>query len=145
VYWLALLLLALASWCDLRTRLIPDWIAATMLTMGFLGNMIVYAGGPGDGFLLAAIGCLLGGVIGVCLFGWARLGGGDAKLIAALGTMLGPLSLLQSLFWVAISGGILAILASLRGRRDFAYVPALAIGLLMHGFMADGFWKVIAP
>ena len=41
------------------------------------------------------------------------------------------------LFWVAISGGLLAIVALVRGRRDLAYVPAIACGLLLYSIRLE--------
>jgi prepilin peptidase CpaA len=54
------------------------------------------------------------------------------KLVVAVGAALGPAALLATLFWVAICGGVLAVVALIRGRRDLAYVPAIAMGLLVY-------------
>ena len=69
--------------------------------------------------------------IGVFLFWLGGFGGGDAKLLAALGATLGPRALLPFLFYAAIAGGLLAGVALVRGKRDLAYAPAMALGLLV--------------
>jgi prepilin peptidase CpaA len=50
-------------------------------------------------------------------------------LLAAWGAALGTVALLKVLFWMALAGAVLAIVSAARGRRDFAYVPAIAAGL----------------
>ena len=58
-------------------------------------------------------------------------GGGDAKLLVALGPVLGLQLYLRLLFAVALTGGVLALVAMVRRKRDLAYGPAIAIGMLM--------------
>ena len=81
----------------------------------------------------------VGGEEGATDGGNGGFGGGDVKLVIALGAALGPLALLSALFWVALSGGLLALIAVIRGRRDLAYVPAIAMGLLVY-FVRLEFW-----
>jgi Flp pilus assembly protein protease CpaA len=141
--FLALALLLIASWVDLRTRIVPDWIALAMLVLGITGNAMLHPNSTVLGLAMAVAGLAVGGLIGLGLFGLAGLGGGDAKLIAALGAVLGPLALVQTLFWMAIAGAVLACCASWRGRRELAYVPAIALGLFVYCLVPNSFWSVI--
>ena len=69
----------------------------------------------------------------------AVLAAGILKLIIALGAVLGPWALLSVLAGMAISGGVLAAVAIARGQRHFAYVPAIALGLLVHVVRIEAF------
>ena len=123
------LLLLIASACDLRTREIPDWISIVLVASAVGAAAFGLAGIQ---WWMVATGGLLGLAIGLALFRFANFGGGDAKLIAAIGTLLGPLGLLFVLFWMALAGGLLALIAMARGQRDYAYGPAIAAGYLAY-------------
>jgi prepilin peptidase CpaA len=142
--WLALGLLAIAAVCDLRSRIIPDWIALAMIALGLVGNALTHPVSAGSGLGLSMLGLALGAIVGLALFELAGLGGGDAKLIAGVGTAIGPLALFPALFWMAQAGAALAILASVRGRRELAYAPAIALGLLIHALLPGEFWRALA-
>lgn len=72
-------------------------------------------------------------------------GGGDAKLIAAVGALLGPVGLLFALFWTAVAGGVLALIAMVRGQRDYAYGPAIALGYLAYLVWPVGLFQRLVP
>ena len=55
----------------------------------------------------------------------------EASMFGQWQATLGPREFLTFLFYVAIAGGLLAAMALLRGRRDIAYTPAMALGLFM--------------
>ena len=82
------------------------------------------------GWLETAVGCAIGFGAGIILFQLGGFGGGDVKLFASLGAALGWRSFLGVMFYVAILGGVFALLARWRGDREFAYAPAIALGLL---------------
>ncbi len=133
---IAIGLTLVATIYDLRRRAVPDWIALLLLatavaaiTAGFTD--VTWAG--------LASGAGLGFALTLPLYALGGFGGGDVKLVVALGAALGPLTLLSALFWVAVSGGALAAIALIRGRRDLAYVPAIAIGLSIY-FLRLEFW-----
>ena len=125
----ALLLILIATVCDLRKREVPDWISIALLLAAIIATTLRVGE---TGWLGLAVGLALGLAIGTALFAWCGLGGGDAKLIVALGAVFGPLGLLSLLFWTALAGAGLAVVAHTRGQRDLAYVPAIALGLLVH-------------
>jgi len=124
-----LVLLLIASLCDLRCREIPDWIALGMMLAAVVAAATGWAG---IRFWMLVTGGALGWLIGAALFKFANFGGGDAKLIAAVGALLGPVGLLFALFWMALAGGVLALIAMARGQRDYAYGPAIALGYLAY-------------
>ncbi|HEX4147647.1 MAG TPA: prepilin peptidase [Pirellulales bacterium] len=119
----------LAAVIDLRTRHVPDAIPLAILVLAIAG---IALGWLSHGWLAAGAGLLLGLALGAPLFALGGWGGGDVKLLAALGAALGPLALLQVAIWMGVAGGALALVAAARGKRDLAYVPAIAVGLLVN-------------
>ncbi len=124
---IVLLLLAFATFCDFRTREIPDWISIAIALVAIVSSAMGYLG---LSLPLALTGGVLGLLVGYLLFRYAQLGGGDAKLIAALGLVVGPVGILIVLFGMALAGGVLSLVAMLRGQRDYAYVPAITVGFV---------------
>lgn len=129
VFFTALILLLLATWWDLRTREIPNWISVALMVVAVSAALLGIANVK---LWMVLSGGLLGLVIGFALFRFAKFGGGDAKLIAALGTLLGPVGLLFMLFWMALAGGVLALISLVRRQGDYAYVPAIAAGYIAY-------------
>jgi len=127
--YVAIVFAIVATVYDVRSRVIPDWIAAALLACSAL---CIAAGLSDLTWTTFAYGAALGFALTFPLYALGGFGGGDLKLVVAIGAALGPLALLSVLFWVAISGGMLAIVALIRGRRDLAYVPAIACGLLLY-------------
>ena len=135
--------LLIATWCDLRTREIPDWISVALVLIGITAAGFGWAGVR---WWMVLSGLLLGFLIGLALFHYGKFGGGDAKLIAGIGAVLGPVGLLFSLFWMAVAGGLLALIAMIRGQRDYAYGPAIAAGYVVYlvypGGVFSAVWKL---
>jgi prepilin peptidase CpaA len=125
----AILFASVAAIFDLRKREIPNWIAASLVACAFLCTA---AGWSDVTWGRLALGALIGLAVTAPLYALGGFGGGDVKLVVALGVALGPAPLLAALFWVAVCGGALAVVALLRGRRDLAYSPAIALGLLLY-------------
>jgi prepilin peptidase CpaA len=119
----------LAAVIDVRRREVPDWIPIAILALALAG--IAFGWLP-HGWLAAAAGLLVGLALGLPLFAVGGWGGGDVKLLAALGAALGPVPLLKVAIWMGVAGGVLAVLAAIRGKKDLAYVPAIAVGLLIN-------------
>ena len=136
-----LALLAAAAVCDLRTREIPDAISLALLGWAVV---VTALGWSTVGWFALLCGGSLGLAIGCLLFALGGWGGGDVKLVAALGALLGPLGFLQAMFWIALAGGVLAVLTAVRGSRDYAYVPAIAAGVVVHLFASPWMWPAAA-
>jgi prepilin peptidase CpaA len=132
--WAILAIVLVAVVFDLRKREIPDSVSLVLLAAAVIATSLDW---HEIGWLGLFGGAALGLAVSVGLFALGGLGGGDVKLLTALGAALGPAALLQSLFWIAVAGGVLAAIAALRGKRDFAYGPAIALGLLAHLISAE--------
>ncbi len=133
-------LLMIATWCDLRTREIPDWISVVLV---LIGTAAAGLGWAGVRWWMVLSGCSLGLLIGLALFHFAKFGGGDAKLIAGIGAILGPMGLLIALFWMAVFGGVLALVAMIRGQRDYAYGPAILAGYIGYLVYPGGVFSAV--
>ena len=140
MHWIILSLVIVATVLDLRTREVPDWIALAILTCAVLATAFGWTEIRWPGLLG---GMLLGFLCSAPLFYLAGFGGADVKLIAALGATVGPIAILCVLFWTAIAGGVLALAVKCFGKREFAYVPAIAAGLLIQTLWPEGLRNVL--
>ncbi len=128
--WIPLLLILVATGFDLwNDRQIPDTLSVLLLLWAIVATA---TGWSSVTFGQLALGAAVGFGVGAVLFWLGGLGGGDVKLIAALGACLGPSALWGMLLYVALAGGVLSVIALLRGQREIAYVPAIAMGLLVY-------------
>ncbi len=134
------MLVAIAAVGDLRTREVPDWIPAAVLCCGLLAALVAWTGAA---WLAAVAGFALGLALTWPLFALGGLQGGDVKLLAALGSVFGPKGLLCAMFWMALAGGALALLYKARGKKDLAYVPAIAAGVLVETIWPGGIADVL--
>lgn len=105
-WWPTVVVVAIATFTDLRTRRIPNW-----LVVPFLGAGLLFWG-LRDGW--HGLSHSLGGVaLGLTVFGaLAAMGGmgmGDVKLCAAIGAWIWPQQLFVALVLTGIAGGILAL------------------------------------
>ncbi|ANM29425.1 hypothetical protein ABI59_07235 [Acidobacteria bacterium Mor1] len=126
-FWSLLGVVSIAAVIDVRTREVPHWVwvAALLIAAARVATGSI-------GWLTAGSGLLLGLVIVSLLYAFAGFGGGDVKLVGALAASVGPLGFLNLLIYIALAGGVLALWALARKRDDFAYVPAIAVGLLAY-------------
>ena len=143
--WCLVLLVpvAFATVCDLRTREIPDWIA--------LGDYRVGLSGYGLGLdevrwtgLMAGAAARTGALRLPCsiLAGSAAV---TLSSIAAIGAAVGPSALLCDSLLDGLGGRRVGPDAAARGKRDFAYVPAIAVGVLMETVWPGGLRTCVAP
>jgi prepilin peptidase CpaA len=130
--WVSLALLIVATAFDLRNREIPDWISLALLAFA-VGTAVLGTAPHRWGSLVLGFG--VGSLLGIVLFCLGAFGGGDAKLLVGLATLLGPGDFAAFLFYLAVAGGILAVVALVRGRRDIAYAPAMALGFFAFMFV----------
>ena len=87
---LAGVFLFFASWSDLKSREVPDWLSFSLIILG-LGGSLSYALllGEWSRFLYSVLGFLAGVVFGLVMFYTGQWGGGDAKLVMGLGAVFG--------------------------------------------------------
>ncbi|HLG72489.1 MAG TPA: prepilin peptidase [Chloroflexota bacterium] len=109
---------------DVRTRRVPAWLTVILLLAGLA--LAARPGGSGIGQSLAGI------AVGLLTLPFVLLGGlgaADALLLAGVGSWEGWSLALRTACWTAVAGGLIALgLRFWRGKHDFAYVPAIAIG-----------------
>jgi prepilin peptidase CpaA len=163
-WWPTLIVLAVATVTDLRSRRIPNWLVLPFLLAGLVFG--AFHGAHGLMHSLAGLG------VGAVPFGILSLMGGmgmgDVKLCAAIGAWIGPSQMLTALvmtgiaggaiaIWWAISGGFIGELLNSTGdlifgltkrglrphpelvlsnplTRKMPYAPAIAIGTLLSFF-----------
>ncbi|MCL4848619.1 MAG: prepilin peptidase [Acidobacteria bacterium] len=127
VLWIPFVAVLAAAVIDLRTREVPDAISLGVLVWALCATAL---GWHDVGWLGLGAGAIVGFGLGALLFWLGAFGGGDVKLVSAIGALLGPFGLLAMLVYVAIAGALLALVALVRGQREMAYVPAIAMGML---------------
>ncbi len=105
-WWPTCVVLAVATFTDLRSRRIPNWLVFPFLLAG-IGISVRLDGWhglaqSGEGF---ALGALIFGI----LFRLGGMGMGDVKLCAAIGAWIGPSQLMIALVMTGLAGGVMAI------------------------------------
>jgi prepilin peptidase CpaA len=106
---------SVATFTDLRSRRIPNWLVFPFLLVGIVVSPLRHDwhggshgfGWHGLGQSLAGLGLglLINGI--PFLMGWT--GGGDVKLCGAIGAWVGPQQLFWSIFFTAFVGGIMVL------------------------------------
>jgi len=111
-WWPTLTVLAIATFTDVRSCRIPNWLVLPFLVagIGISGWMHGWHGmeqsvlGIGLGTLVLGFFCWMGG-----------MGMGDLKLCAAVGAWIGPAQLMVALVVTGIAGGIMALCWAIGG------------------------------
>jgi Flp pilus assembly protein protease CpaA len=93
-WWPTVIVLAVATYTDLRSRRIPNWLVLPFLVIG-IGVSVWMHGWPGLAKSLE--GMALGAVLYGVLFAMGGMGMGDVKLVAAIGAWIGPDQLIFSI------------------------------------------------
>ncbi|WP_177167861.1 prepilin peptidase [Marininema mesophilum] len=134
---LLFLVLGVALWTDLSTRLIPD-----RLTLPAGGIFLLLGLVKGDGWISLIGFFVCGGLLLlIALLSQGGMGGGDMKLAAAAGAALGwPTAiagLIGGIFLGGVAGGILLLTG--KAGRGFAlpFAPFLLIGFGGGFFVGD--------
>jgi prepilin peptidase CpaA len=144
-WWPTLIVLAVATFTDLRNRRIPNWLVLPFLVVGIAVSAFLH-GWHGLGQSFAGLG--LGFAIYGLLFFMGGMGAGDVKLAAAIGAWIGPSQLFIALLVTAMAGGIMVFGWALFGgflkdlfkgagdhmKRKMPYAPAIAVGTLISFF-----------
>jgi|SRR5271165_4701148 len=105
-WWPTVAVLGVATWTDLRSRRIPNWLVVPFLVAG-LGVSAWLHGW--QGLLHSFEGLALGaGIFGI-LAAMGGMGMGDVKLCAAIGAWIGPAQLMLALVITGLVGGVMAL------------------------------------
>jgi prepilin peptidase CpaA len=131
---LLVLLLLAASWCDLKTRTIPNSLnlAIALLAIPFWWS-VGLALWP-DAAIQIGVALLVFALFAIA-FALGAMGGGDVKLVGALALWLPFPAVVLLLFVMSVAGGVLTLamylrhkLARNRGQLEIPYGVAIAFG-----------------
>jgi Flp pilus assembly protein protease CpaA len=100
-----LLLLALATWVDLRTNRVPNAIVLAGILLAFV--LAGAAAGP-RGLAAAMAGMFVAGRCLLPFYLGGGMGAGDVKLMAMVGAFLGPLGALSAVALTLVAGLLLS-------------------------------------
>jgi prepilin peptidase CpaA len=105
-WWPTFVVLIIATFTDLRSRRIPNWLVLPFLVAGLIVPAWLH-GWSGFGQSMEGFG--LGALIYSILFWLGGMGMGDVKLVAAIGAWIGPSQLLLAMVLTAMAGGIMVL------------------------------------
>jgi prepilin peptidase CpaA len=105
-WWPTCLVLAVATFTDIRSRRIPNWLVLPFLLAG-IGVSAWTRGWAGVSHSMGGFGLAV--LIYGLLFFLGGMGMGDVKLFAAIGAWIGPWQLLVALLLTSIAGGVMAL------------------------------------
>lgn len=132
-WWPTVIVLAVATFTDLRTCRIPNWLVLPFLAAGIVVSSWTH-GWHGLGQSL--MGIATGGLILGLFYFMGGMGMGDVKLCAAIGAWIGPGQLLVALAVMGMAGGLMAICWAIAG--GFAGELFAGAGDLLAGFGKRG-------
>jgi prepilin peptidase CpaA len=132
-WWPMCAVLAVATFTDLRSRRIPNWLVLPFLVAG-IGVSVWLQGW--HGFAESAAGFGLGALIFGILFCLGGMGMGDVKLCAAIGAWIGPSQLLIAFVITGLAGGVMAV--SWAAYRGFLGEMFAGSGELIFGWKKRG-------
>ena len=129
---LLVLVLLVASWTDVRSRRIPNWLTVGGMIAGLAVRVWAGPGPLVDGVLGVGLGLLLAAPF----FAIGVLGGGDAKLLMAVGAFMGPADLARASLVIAVVGGLVALVEA--GRRGVLLPTLASCGSLLLSWVTLG-------
>lgn len=136
-WWPTIVVLGVATFTDLRSRRIPNWLVLPFLALGLaLSGWFHGWHGIGQSLGGAALGLFIYGV----LFWMGGMGAGDVKLAAAIGAWIGPSQLLIALVITGMAGGIMVVCWAIVGgflKDLFLGASNLAFGWKERGGVRD--------
>lgn len=137
-WWPTCAVLAVATFTDLRSRRIPNWLVLPFLVAG----VTVSAWFDGwHGLARSLEGLALGAAIYGLLFCLGGMGMGDVKLCAAIGAWVGPSQLVVALVITGLAGGVIALCWAVAGGflgSLFSGSAELIFGLKERGLRPHG-------
>ena len=120
-WWPVVVVLAIATFTDLRSRRIPNWLVFPFLVAGILSSPWRFDWqGSAHGFAWHGLGqCFAGLGLGFLIYGvmffMGGMGAGDVKLCAAIGAWIGPAQLIFGLLATSIIGGLMVFCWAVMG------------------------------
>jgi prepilin peptidase CpaA len=132
--WIPFAFTLVAAVSDWVRREIPDWIPAGMLLWALLGGTL---GWLEVTWLQILLGVVFACVVTLPSFALGGIRGGDVKLLVALGAALGLNLFFCVLICILLAGGMYGLVAWMGGYREFAFGPAIALGMLGFAILAE--------
>jgi prepilin peptidase CpaA len=120
-WWPVVVVLTIATFTDLRSRRIPNWLVFPFLLAGIVSSPWRFDWqGSAHGFGWHGLGqCFAGLLLGFLIYGvmffMGGMGAGDVKLCAAIGAWIGPMQLIFGLFATSIVGGLMVFVWAIMG------------------------------
>ena len=106
-------ILSIVAYGDVRTRRIPNGLTGVIAVLGLIRMLLVHD--PVEaGHILAASAAVFAAAF--LLFWRGTIGGGDAKLVAAMALLIGYQDLFSFLFFMSLCGGALALVILARDK-----------------------------
>jgi prepilin peptidase CpaA len=105
-WWPTVIVLAIATFTDLRSRRIPNWLVLPFMIAGICVSGWLHGW---DGIRHSLSGLALGAVLFGVLYWLGGMGMGDLKLCAAIGAWVGPKQLILALVLTSMAGGVMAL------------------------------------
>ena len=157
VYWPIAAVLTVATFTDVNSRRIPNWLVLPAILAGIAVSSWLYGWyGAEQSLEGAGLALLIYGL----LFWMGGMGAGDVKLCVAIGAWIGPSQLFIALVLTGLTGGAMALFWAAQGgflgelfrntggllfsakergeavltnpqRRKMPYAPAIAFGTLI--------------
>ena len=124
---------AAASFCDLRTRRVPNALTLGAAAIAVALHTVVSGW---SGLLMAVGGWVVGLVLFAPLYALQGMGAGDVKLLAAIGAWLGPVGALWTALYGAMAGGVLALAVALS--RGYATKALRNVGAILRAWSMTG-------
>ena len=136
-WWPTVGVLAVASFTDLRSRRIPNWLVLPFLLAGFAVSGWFHGW---HGIEQSLAGMALGLLIYGFLFWMGGMGAGDVKLCAAIGAWIGPDQLFIALVITGMAGGVMVLCWAVCGgflKELFSGTGDLVFGWAKRGIKRD--------
>lgn len=111
-WWPTVAVLTIATWTDMYSRRIPNWLVLPFMAAGMAVSGWMYGW---HGVLQSLEGLALGAVLFGLLHAMGGMGMGDVKLAAAIGAWVGPGQLMLALVLTGLVGGLMAVAWALAG------------------------------
>lgn len=105
-WWPTLIVLSVATFTDLRSRRIPNWLVFPFMAAGIVVSGWSH-GWQGMGQSMA--GLALAALVLGAFFWMGGMGMGDVKLYVAIGAWIGPSQLMVAMVITALAGGVMAL------------------------------------
>ena len=107
-----LALVSVATFTDIRSRRIPNWLVFPFLLAGLTVSTFLHGWhGLGQSAAGAGLALLVFGIF----FWMGGMGAGDVKLCAAVGAWIGPQQLVVAMVVTGLAGGVMALVWAIAG------------------------------